>query len=649
MQMVVDALESANNEAHVPVPLVIGTRGWGMFVESTFTGVFDVAESDPRRVSATYSVVPRAADGIVVHLFAAPHPLDITKRYYEVTGYPRLPAPWALGPLVWRNENDDQAQVEDDLDTMRDLDLATSGIWIDRPYATGVNTFDFDPAKFDDAAAMIERAHDLGFRVGVWHTPYLDEADESTAALRAEAEANGYYPVTTGITFNNWGRPIDFTADGAMAWWQANLGAYTALGIEGYKLDYAEDFLPGTLFGVRNVYELHDGSDERTMHHDYTRLYHQTYAETLPPEGGLLLCRAGRWGDQTNGPIIWPGDLDAQFWKHREKVTFDDETFLAVGGLPASVVAGLTLGPSGFPFFGADTGGYRHSPPDKELFRRWFEQTALSSVMQIGTASNTVAWEYADDDLLDSYRVYTRLHLRLFPYEWSLAKAIADTGRPIQRPFGLAFPDLGTHPNDQYMFGESLLVAPVVERGIDERSVFFPEGVWLDYWDGTPYEGPGERMVPAPLGRLPLFLRAGGIVPMLRPTIDTLSPATDTSVDSFARDPGELHVLSAPVDQAGPPDEFSLYDGGTLARGGGDGLVAMYFVRGDVFERARFEIIGFGADEPAEVTVESEPIAALPSLEALEAAPEGYFLEKSARGGTLHVKFAGDAAVWVYR
>ena len=143
---------------------------------------------------------------------------------------------------------------------------------------------------------------------------------------------------------------------------------------------------------------------------------------------------------------------------------------MAVGGLPASVVYGLSLGPSGFPFYGADTGGYRHSPPDKETFTRWFEQTALSSVMQIGTSTNDVAWEFDpetgfDAEMLDWYRIYVRLHLRLWPYEWTLARNIAEDGRPIQRPLGLQYPQLGEHPDDIYMFGDDLLVAPVLERG----------------------------------------------------------------------------------------------------------------------------------------------------------------------------------------
>jgi alpha-D-xyloside xylohydrolase len=105
------------------------------------------------------------------------------------------------------------------------------------------------------------------------------------------------------------------------------------------------------------------------------------------------------------------------------------------------MVAGIGLGPSGFPFYGSDTGGYRHAPPDVETFRRWFEHTAFSTVMQIGTSSNDVAWEFGDDELLASYRFYTRLHLRLFPYLWTYAvPASSATGVRSSGPSGSSTP-----------------------------------------------------------------------------------------------------------------------------------------------------------------------------------------------------------------
>ena len=179
------------------------------------------------------------------------------------------------------------------------------------------------------------------------------------------------------------------------------------------------------------------------------------------------------------------------------------------------MTAGLSLGVSGFPFYGADTGGYLHAPPDKELFTRWFEQTALSTVMQMGNAANTVAWEPDattgyDAEMLGWYRTYTRLHLRLFPYVWTYAENLATDGRPIARALGLAYPELGVHPSDEYLFGDSLLVAPVLERGATSRSVLLPAGRWIDWWTGVVHDGGATITADAPLGTLPLYLREGG-------------------------------------------------------------------------------------------------------------------------------------------
>jgi alpha-D-xyloside xylohydrolase len=639
MQLEVDELESGNNEAHVPVPFVIGTRGWGLFVESSHPGLFDVAATEPERVDAIFGTGDASDRGLVFHLFGAERPLDVTYRYYETTGFPRLPAPWALGPLVWRDENDDQAQVEDDLRRMRELDLAATGIWIDRPYATAVNTFDFDPARFPDPEGMVARANDLGFRVALWHAPYLDVEADATLPLRAEAEAGGYYPLETGLQLNGWGPILDFTVPEAQSWWRGLLGGYTSIGIEGFKLDYGEDVVPGVL-GARNVFRFRDGSDERTMHRGYTLLYHQTYATELPPEGGLLLCRAGKWGSQVQGPIIWPGDLDARMWKHREEVDEDGDTIVAVGGLPAAVVASVGLGPSGFPFFGSDTGGYRHAPPDVETFRRWFEHTALSSVMQIGTSSNDVAWEFGDDELLESYRFYTRLHLRLFPYLWSYADAIERTGRPIQRPFGLVHPELGLHPSDVYFLGDALLVAPVTEPGVTERTVPLPPGSWVDFWSGLTVVGtvdpraPVQVTVAAPLGFIPLFQRAGSLLPMLRPSIDTLVPVDDPLlVDSFASKSGPLWVRTSPGDEG----RIRLYDGTRLAQEPIDGGMRLSSTPGSRFAGdAVFEVVSFGA-APADVLVDGQRLSRVEGPRELEVASEGWTFD-DLQSGTVRVK-----------
>lgn len=649
MQIELDGeLESSYNEAHVPIPLLLGTRGWGLFVNTLRPGAFAVATEEPDRVDAAFGTGPATrTEGLTFHLFAEAHPLDLTKHYHAVTGKPRLPARWALGPWFWRDETTGQAEVEADAKALRDNDLATTGFWIDRPYATAVNTFDFDATTYPDGKTMMERLHGLGLRVAVWHTPYVDEKDPKAKVYYDRAVSDGFFPKVHGPIFNKWSLPIDLTDKRAYDWWQGLIGGYTVLGkIEGFKLDYAEDVVPG-LTAQRNKWVFADGSDERTMHAGYTLLYHKVYADMLPKDGGFLLVRHSNVGDQVNGPIVWPGDLDADFSRHREKVKdAGGKSYVAVGGLPASVVAGLTLGPSGFPFYGADTGGYRHSPPDKELFSRWFEQTALSTVMQVGNGSSTVPWVADpktgfDAEMLGWYRTYARLHLRLFPYEWTYAQRLLVDGRPIQRALGLAYPDLGSHPSDTYLFGDHLLVAPVVEKGARTRAVTFPKGGgrFYDWWTGAAYDDGASATVAAPLETLPLFLQEGGIVPLLRPTIDAMAQVDQPDVvDSYATTPGVLWVRIAP----GPARSFTLFDGARVAHATTGGKLEIQLVDGTEFKQG-FVLELVARPRPKAVAGLTE----VADLAALDKVDRG-FTWVSAGGGTIYVKVpAGTASVTV--
>jgi alpha-D-xyloside xylohydrolase len=649
MHIVVDgSIESGYNEAHVPVPFVIGTRGWGMFVEDPHPGVFDVAATAPDAVDVMFGTGLASSKGLTFHLFAAARALDVTKAYYDVAGYPKLPGRSWLGPVIWRDENKNQAELENDLDLMRSLDLADSAIWIDRPYATGVQTFDFDPAKFTDPTAMIAKAHAMGYRAALWHVPYLDEKDASTLALRNEAIAKGYYPKENGLLLNKWGKPIDLTNPAAYAWWQQHVRAYTDAGIEGFKMDYGEDVVPG-LGAARNVWRFADGSDERTMSSQFQLFYHRVYAETLPKEGGFLLCRHATYGDQKNVSVIWPGDLETDFSHHRDEVIAKDgSTYVTVGGLPASLIAGLSLGPSGFPFYGADTGGYRRGPPDKELLTRWFEQTSLSTVMQVGTSASTLPWDKAadyDDEMLGWYRTYARLHLRLFPYVWTYAQNLAVDGRAIARPLGLAYPELGAHPDDTYLLGDSLLVAPVVARGQRTRAVPMPPGEWIDWWKGTRFTGGPTASgvnVDAPLGTLPLFVAAGSIVPLLRPTIDTMSPTSmPDAIDSYATTPGVLWARVAP----GPASTFTLFDGAVLSQEKTAAAITLSSKDGGEFKYGVvFDVVAVAA-KPKSVTDGGAALAEVADPAALDKATSGWTYTSEV-GGTVLVKVpAGTHAV----
>jgi alpha-D-xyloside xylohydrolase len=262
---------------------------------------------------------------------------------------------------------------------------------------------------------------------------------------------------------------------------------------------------------------------------------------------------------------------------------------------------------------------------------RWVEANAVASAMEVGDASSSQPWEFTADNgrtqhSLDVYQKYAALHLRLFPYAWTAAQDIAHSGRPIVRPFGLAFPETGAHPDDEFAFGDDVLAAPIVTQGATSRDVVFPAGTWIDWWTGEKITGPATKTVTADLDTLPLYIRAGGLVPMLRDTIDTLAPATGAGIESFANDPGVLWVrATAATAQA------TVYDGTQLAAT----ATTFQYTPGSVFgEGAMFEVIA--SAQPSGVHDAGGPLAQAASLAALKTAGSGWFWEP-ATGGTLWI------------
>lgn len=592
-------LDGSSNEGHVRIPLLVGTRGWGFFGETYRSGIFDVAATDKSLLQFVFN-----ASELNFHLLAAPKPIDVTAKYWKLTGNPQLPARWAVGGLLWRDENKDQAEVLQDALDLRKYDLALSGMWIDRPYDTAVNDFGFDPKMFPDPKGMVTALNQNGLRLGVWSTPYLDPGygGKPKAKNADMAKQNDYFVHGVGAwaTVLKWGPPIDFTNVKAREFWQGLVKQYTDLGIEGFKMDYGEDIVLG-LSAARLSWTFSDGSDERTMHHGYELGYHQAYASNLPKlqgpagktGGGWLLCRNSTWHDQTQASIIWPGDLCSGWVKHGD-CTPDGECH--AGGLPASVAAAISLPTAGFPLYGADTGGYRHGRAPKELFLRWLHHTAFNGVLQIGGGSNHHPWlvEPLDNKLtpgspfdaetLNIARELIRLHIRQFPVIWSDLQATqGDDPRGLGpvRPLGLMHPELAgdaglqAHEADEWYFGDNLLVAPVITPD-NKRETWLPPGKWVRL-DGTLVDKkfPDGGLLPAhdvSLTTLEVFARDGTLLPMLRPSIDTLAPAVIPGTVSFATSPGALWLQAfgryTPVVDA----KYDLYDGSKARVTGKDGL-----------------------------------------------------------------------------
>lgn len=590
-------IESSNNEAHVPVPLLVSADGWGLLADSYRAGVFDVAATDPNTLEVIFNQVQ--PEGFTFDVYGPGTGAEVTARYHQRTGFPEVPPTWAFAPMQWENEVTGADNVYADMQAIRENGIPTGLIWLDNPWQSTYNSMVPDPTMFPDWEGLVEDLHASGFRTMAWSTPYL-EADEPEHDLYA---ANSWF-VDATILLNDFGDWVDLTNPDAMNAWQQRVTDAAALGIEGWKLDYGEDTQIG--IGAARLHYLFDnGEDERTMHHRYAAYYHHAYADPYPVEAdgthaGFILGRAGVLGGHTVTDCIWPGDLDNDF----SVFSRDAGT---VGGLSSAIRAGTGLAASGYPFFASDTGGYRGGRPSMEAMTRWTEYSATLPIMQYGGAGeNHNPWDFAlyqDDEpsqfteqSLADFTRYATLHIRLFPYFWELAQRARREGLPTVQALGMAYPELGIHPQNAYLVGDDLYVAPVEEEGATTRTLELPPGDWVHWWTGERYSGPGTITLDAPLGQGPLFQRAGSAMPMLRRSVMTLSPS-DGSVDSWADDAGRLNARVIP--EAGA--SFELQTGERLYA---ESTTAIVLTAGSLYTGWDLEIYAPSAPNATSVTVD---------------------------------------------
>ncbi|MEM9189601.1 MAG: TIM-barrel domain-containing protein [Myxococcota bacterium] len=555
-----------NGEAmtYYPVPFFISTNGYGFWLDTTWRNTFDFStdHEDAWRAweigpSTTYEVyLPSDTD---TRLW----PYQLIDQFTATTGRPMVPPEWTYGPRrrVGRNSVVGGAS---EIETMRTEDLAITAVddavhFLPEGSHVGVE---------DALRAWVADGHRLGYRVNCYYNS-LYAANEDNP-LRAEVvrgvdndhfllDQNGGVSAVELIsgTFLTVYQ-VDFTSPEATTFFQSSLDWAIDLDYDGFMYDFGEYVQPRAV--------AQNGMTGEELHNLYPVLYDKAvfdHMEASTKAGEwLAFARSGYTGSSQYIPMVWAGDPAASFEEP--------------DGLPSMIPAGVNLSMSGAPNWGGDIGGFHcaadgASLADGELLARWIQQGALTPNMQDQSACSlsldggTKATIWTAAEAFESWRVYARLHTRLFPYLWAMAQRAHATGEPMMRQLFLEHPDQPALADDKtsYYFGPGLFVAPILERGARSRRVAFPPGRFLDWRDFAVYEGGTEATIDAPLTELPLFLRDGHLIPLLDPTIDTLAEETNADVIGRA-DVADVYDVVGFVSTATGEASFTLAGGEVL-------------------------------------------------------------------------------------
>lgn len=492
-----DVAGAVNDRHYKPIPFCWSTGGYGFFVHTARPTQWLVGNRSHQDVTFCYS--HDLMDYFFLH---GPSPKEILAGYTHLTGRaPRVPN-WSFGLWMSRCSYSSSQQVLGIAREMRRREVPCDVLHIDSNWFTrnAVCDWRFDGERFPDPPGLFAELASLGFKATLWQFPYISEGNP----LFAEAKAKGYLihradgtlpsigaadePVAPGSAGDRCGI-LDLTNPEARSWYRDRLLPLLQAGAAAIKADFGE------ATPVEGDYQDHDPEE---MHNLYPLLYSKLVFELTREFQGdgeaLIWVRAAYAGSQRY-PVHWSGDPECDW-----------------NAMAGSLRGGLSLGLSGFTYWSVDLGGFQ-GRPDPQLYIRWAQMGLLASHARAHGAPPREFWEFGPEAL----RIigdYVRLRYRLLPYLVSESCRAAAAGLPVLRHLVLDFPDdpAAPHIEDQYLLGESLLVAPVLCPE-NERSVYLPRGDWYDFWTKKRLAGERWLRCVAPLERLPLFVRAGSIVP----------------------------------------------------------------------------------------------------------------------------------------
>ncbi len=474
-----DANGAENMAMYKPIPFFMSNRGYGMFLHETAPMTLDFGVD-----FNGHSTLLLGDDDLDLFVFLG-QPRDILDAYTDLTGKAPMPPLWSFGTWMSRISYFSEAEVRDVAARLREHRIPSDVIHLDTGwFETDWRTdYRFAPSRFEDPQQMIDDLKAQGFHISLWQLPYFVPKNrlfpEIVSRGLAVRDAEGDLPYEDAI--------LDFSNPEAIDWYAEQIGHLLQMGVGAIKVDFGE---AAPLTGL-----YHSGRTGWYEHNLYPLRYNKVVAEvTKAITGEQIMWARSAWAGSQRYPVHWGGDA----------ATSDN-------GMAATLRGGLSLGLSGFTFWSHDIGGFT-APPPESLYRRWTPFGFLSSHTRSHGQPPREPWLFSEA-LLNDYRRAAELKYRLMPYVYAQARHSADHGLPMVRALFVEYPD---DPGswlveDQYLFGQDILVAPLLEES-SGRDVYLPPGTWIDYQTGAVYAGGWHSIEAGPIPVI-MLVRDGAVLP----------------------------------------------------------------------------------------------------------------------------------------
>ena len=511
------------------VPFYTGLQNgsaYGIFFDNSYRSYFDFGKSSQQRAWF-------GAEGgeMNYYFFYGPSLKKILSRYADLTGHMPMPPLWALGNQQSRWSYYPDTMVEEVVSEYRKRDLPLDVVHLDIDYMQGYRVFTWDRTRFPNPKGLSEKLGKQGVKIvtivdpGVKHQSVSKSANQITSVTpELEPQDQRYYVFDQGVqkkffqhrTNGDLFVPrvwpgesvfVDYTLPAAREWWGSLHRAYTDNGVAGIWTDMNEpsDFVDQTGKNQIDVVSYDEG--EKSTHAKNRNVFALLMARATyeglerlrPNHRPYVITRAAYAGIQRYS-TMWTGDTNST-WE----------------SLQLNIPMFTTLGLSGQPFVGSDVGGFI-GRGNGELLVRAYQISFLAPFCRnhkVIDGYDGEPWRFGQH-YEDIIRKYLKLRYQLLPFLYTTLEEAHRTGAPLFRPLVLNYQDDPNTYNldDQFMIGNDLLVAPIAKPDVIRRLVYLPKGVWYDYWTNRKYEGGKMISVEAPLETVPMFVRAGAIIPM---------------------------------------------------------------------------------------------------------------------------------------